>query len=155
MSTVNGVSGHSVGSPLGRPLVRPEQPKDLQTQFQESVGTLLYGEMIKSLRKGVGKPAYIHGGQAEEAFQTQMDQKLAEALAVREGGALVKDMYQRFLVDHPVSSPETSQSVASLAQTAKSASLEEAAQDAAWPKPTDSVSRNTSGTAVIPALYRK
>ncbi len=158
MSSISGISGRPsapVASPLGRPLTRPEEPKDLETSFQQAVGGLLFGQLIKSLRDGVGKPAYIHGGQAEEMFQTQMDQKLAETLATREGGTFVKELYQRFLVDHPQSAPESLQSVSSLAQSAKSAPIEESAQDAAWARPTTSVSRNTTGTGVIPALYRK
>ena len=34
--------------------------------FQDAVGGLFFGQMIKALRSGVGKPAYLHGGQAEK-----------------------------------------------------------------------------------------
>lgn len=156
MSAITGISAHPISqSSASRPLVRREEPKNLETSFQHAVGGLLFGQLIKSLRQGVGKPAYIHGGQAEEMFQAQMDQKIAEDLATQHGGALVKDLYQRFLIDHPVSAPQSSQPVASLAQTVKSASTEESAQDATWARPTTSGSRNTTGTGVISTLYRK
>jgi hypothetical protein len=128
--------------------------------------------MMKALRKGVGKPAYLHGGQAEDMFQAQMDQQVAENLAKSHGGAFVKDLYQRFLIDHPENQPKQSAELSSLAQTAKSAPAAEgvffslaitaksapaaeSAQAASWARPLTSVSRNTTGTGVIPAMNRK
>src|SRR5690349_18088356 len=84
------------------------EPSPLQAKFQEAVGGILFGEMLKSLRKGVGKPAYLHGGQGEDMFQAQMDQLVAENLAKSHGGALVKNLYPRFLVDHPESASKQS-----------------------------------------------
>lgn len=131
------------------------EPSPQQTKFQEAVGGILFGEMLKSLRKGVGKPAYIHGGQGEDMFQAQMDQIVAENMAKSHGGALVRDLYQRYLVDHPETTPKQSAELSSLTQTANSATAAQSAQAASWARPVTSVSRNTTGTGVIPAMNRK
>ena len=34
--------------------------------------------MLKAMRSTVDKPAYFHGGQAEEVFRSQLDQHLAD-----------------------------------------------------------------------------
>lgn len=52
----------------------------LRETFTQFVGETFYGQMIKSLRSTVGKPAYFHGGRAEEVFQGQLNQALAEHL---------------------------------------------------------------------------
>jgi len=80
---------------------RPGAPSELQSTFQDTVGSLFFGQMMKALRSGVGKPAYLHGGQAEEMFQAQMDQQVAQDLAHQHAGGLVDDLFQRFLIDHP------------------------------------------------------
>ena len=42
---------------------------ELREKFTQFVGETFFGQMIKSMRSTVGKPAYFHGGQAEEAFR--------------------------------------------------------------------------------------
>lgn len=69
----------------------------LRRQFNESVGSVFYTQMIKSLRSTVGKPAYLHGGQAEELFQSQLDQVVVTSLATRDGGGLSGSLWNRFV----------------------------------------------------------
>ncbi len=161
MSSVAPLTAVSAASSLkllgssGNSSLSANGPSEVKTAFQDAVAGLFFGQMIKALRAGVGKPAYIHGGQAEEMFQTQMDQKVAENLARQNGGALVEELYQRFLVDHPEAPQKPPAQLASLLQSVKSAPTVESAQELAWARPTTSGTRNTTGTTVIPALNRK
>ena len=75
-------------------------PTDRQLQleetFQDFVAGTFYKQMLKSLRKTHGQPAYFHGGQAEEIFQSQLDQQVAENLARNHGAAFADPMFQAF-----------------------------------------------------------
>ena len=53
----------------------------LREAFDDFVGQTFYSQMLSAMRKTVDKPAYFHGGQAEEVFQAQLDQTLSERLA--------------------------------------------------------------------------
>lgn len=55
--------------------------KELRKTFESFVGQTLFGQMLQSMRKTVGKPAYFHGGRAEEIFTKQLDQVLGEKMA--------------------------------------------------------------------------
>lgn len=134
---------------------RGNGPITQKQAFQEAVGGLFYAQMIKALRQGVGKPAYIHGGQAEEMFQEQMDQQVASNFARTHSAGFVEELYQRFLIDHPEGPAKQSSELSSLVQAAKSASAMESAQQAAWARPSTSGAGNTTRTGVIPALNRK
>ena len=57
------------------------EPSQLEEKFQEFVGQTLFGQMLKSMRKTQHKPAYFHGGRAEEIFQQQLDQTIAEKMS--------------------------------------------------------------------------
>src|SRR5580693_1582770 len=70
---------------------------DLKTNFQDFVAGTFYKEMLKSLHKMHGKPAYLDGGQAEKMFQGQLDQQMAENLARSHGGQFSDGLYQAFL----------------------------------------------------------
>jgi Rod binding domain-containing protein len=72
-----------------------ENPK-LRAAFQEFVGQTFYGQMLSAMRKTVGKPAYMHGGRAEEVFQNQLDQVLAEKLSEATAETFAEPMYQLF-----------------------------------------------------------
>ena len=62
--------------------------------FQAVMGELLFGQMLKSMRKTVGKPAYFHGGPAEEIFTQHLDQVLAQKLAEASADEFVGPMYE-------------------------------------------------------------
>jgi Rod binding domain-containing protein len=70
---------------------------DVKSNFQDFVAGTFYKEMLKSLHKMHGKPAYLDGGQAEKIFQGQLDQQMAEDLAHSHGGQLSDGLYQAFL----------------------------------------------------------
>ena len=68
----------------------------LQDAFQDFFAGTFYKQMFESLRKMHSKPAYFHGGRAEEMFQSQMDQQVAENLARDQGGSFSDPMFSVF-----------------------------------------------------------
>lgn len=80
---------------LASPVAKPGASDKFKETFQKSVGSMLYGQMLKALRSGVGKPKYIHGGQTEDLFTAQLDQHVAETLSARNGDQLVRGLYER------------------------------------------------------------
>ena len=58
-----------------------KQQRELRKTFDSFVGETFFGQMLQSMRKTVGKPAYFHGGRAEEIFTQQLDQVLADKMA--------------------------------------------------------------------------
>lgn len=80
-----------------RPNVPPNlQDPELREKFEEFVGTVFFGQFMKALRSTVGKPAYFHGGQAEEIFQGQLDQTLIEQVAGSGRGNFGSVLFERF-----------------------------------------------------------
>ena len=67
----------------------------LREQFTQFVGESFFGQMLKSMRATVGKPAYFHGGRAEEVFQGQLDQHLAEHLTEASAERFAEPMFNR------------------------------------------------------------
>jgi peptidoglycan hydrolase FlgJ len=80
---------------------RPAGDQELRDAFQDFVGQTFYSQMLSSLRQTVGKPAYMHGGRAEEVFQTQLDQVLAEKLSDATADTFTEPMYQLFTLPRP------------------------------------------------------
>lgn len=68
----------------------------LRKAFNSFVGQAFFGQMLKAMRKTVGKPAYLHGGRAEEIFQQQLDQILGEKLAEVSGKTFSEPMFELF-----------------------------------------------------------
>jgi Rod binding domain-containing protein len=85
-SAASRLSGHSKDS-----------KGDVKSNFQDFAAGTFYKEMLKSLRKMHGKPAYLDGGQAEKIFEGQLDQQVAEDLAHSHGGQFSDGLYQAFL----------------------------------------------------------
>lgn len=69
---------------------------ELREAFDNFVGETFYGQMLKSLRSTVGKSAYFHGGRAEEVFQGQLDQVLAEEMSKANANEFTDSMYHLF-----------------------------------------------------------
>lgn len=86
-------SYESASARLGQKAEGAEDDK-LRDALDQFVGETFYGMMLKSMRKTVGKPAYFHGGRAEEVFQQQLDQVLAEKLTAASSEQLTEPMYQ-------------------------------------------------------------
>ena len=70
-------------------------PEEVRKQFTQFVGEAFFGQMIKAMRATTGKPAYFHGGRAEEVFQGQLDQKLAEHLTEASADRFAEPMFER------------------------------------------------------------
>lgn len=69
---------------------------ELKKAFTDFVGQTFYSQMLQSLRSTVEKPAYFHGGRAEEMFQGQMDQILSERLAETSADHFAGPMFDLF-----------------------------------------------------------
>ena len=67
----------------------------LREKFTQFVGESFYGQMLQSMRKTVGKPAYFYGGHAEEVFQGQLDQTMAEHLTKASASKFADPMFER------------------------------------------------------------
>jgi peptidoglycan hydrolase FlgJ len=68
----------------------------LREAFDDFVGQTLFGQMLASMRSTVGKPAYFHGGRAEEIFSEQLDQVLVEKLSDASASTITDPMYRLF-----------------------------------------------------------
>ncbi|GAB4150887.1 MAG: hypothetical protein Tsb009_25990 [Planctomycetaceae bacterium] len=64
--------------------------------FQKFVAGSFYKQMFKAMRKMHDKPAYFHGGQAEEMFQSQIDQQISENLAEQQGASIADPLFESF-----------------------------------------------------------
>lgn len=74
-----------------------DDPK-LREAFDNFVGETFYGQMLKSMRSTIGKPAYFHGGRAEEVFQSQLDQKIVEEMTHASANEFTDSMYHLFML---------------------------------------------------------
>lgn len=72
----------------------------LREAFDQSIGSTFYRQMLKSLRSSTGKPAYFHGGQAEEIFQSQLDEILISDLAGATGDSFSSELFRQQFPDH-------------------------------------------------------
>jgi peptidoglycan hydrolase FlgJ len=77
----------------------PQLPEEgLREAFNDFVGQTLFGQMLASMRSSQQKPAYLHGGRAEEIFQGQLDQLLTEELAKSSASSVADPMFELFLL---------------------------------------------------------
>lgn len=94
------VQQSSLLTPAGQAPSELQQPaqssQELKESFQKFVAGTFYKQMFKALRSAQGKPAYFHGGQAEEMFQSQLDQQISEDLATRDGNAFSDKLFSAF-----------------------------------------------------------
>src|SRR6476660_4283593 len=72
-----------------------EKTGELREKFTQFVGEVFYGQMLKSMRSTVGKPAYFNGGHAEEVFQCQLDQTMTEHLTKASASKFAEPMFER------------------------------------------------------------
>jgi flagellar protein FlgJ len=79
-----------------KPFDAKADDEKLRSTFQDFVGQTLFGETLKAMRKTQNKPAYFHGGRAEEIFQQQLDQVLAEKLSRASADQLAGPMFELF-----------------------------------------------------------
>jgi Rod binding domain-containing protein len=88
------VLGESANAPAAGK--KPPTGRDAREVFDAFVGQTFYGQMLKAMRSTLDKPAYFHGGRAEEVFQGQLDQMLAEQMAKNDASSFTGAMYQQF-----------------------------------------------------------
>ncbi len=85
-----GPSGQKVPDPFSAAF---SADAEVREQFQNILSELLFGQMLKSMRKTVGKAAYFNGGRAEEIFTEQLDQHIARSMSKTQGEQFVGPMY--------------------------------------------------------------
>ena len=68
----------------------------VRQKFDAFVGQAFYGQLLKEMHKTVGKSAYFNGGQAEQAFQGQLDQVLAEKMSQNNASQFTGPMFELF-----------------------------------------------------------
>jgi hypothetical protein len=68
----------------------------LREAFDSFVGETFYGTLLQSMRKTLDKPAYFHGGRAEEIFQGQLDQTLTEEMTKANAQHFTGPMFELF-----------------------------------------------------------
>ena len=83
----------SVGNPT------PTRPV-LPDAFDQFVGDTFFRQMLKSMRSGTGKPAFLHGGQAEEIFQSQLDEVMITDLVKATKDSFSAELFKQQFPDH-------------------------------------------------------
>jgi len=73
-----------------------ESDKELRGTFDKFVGETFFGQMLNAMRSMTDKPAYFHGGRAEEVFQGQLDQMLSEKLTESSAESFSGPMFELF-----------------------------------------------------------
>ena len=70
---------------------------EVRDKFQEAVAGTFFKQMLKALRSTQGKPAYFHGGQAEEIFQSRMDDQISEEMSRRHGEKFAGPLFAAYM----------------------------------------------------------
>ena len=83
-------SGHSLGGGAS------SGEAELREKFSEFVGQTFFGTMLASMRKSVGKSAYMHGGRGEEVFTKQLDQVLVQELTEASADQIAGPLFDLF-----------------------------------------------------------
>ena len=79
----------------------PASDLQVREKFQDFVAGTFYQTMIKALRSGEQKPAYFHGGQAEEIFKGQLDEQLSSQMARDHGETFAGPLYAAYARSQP------------------------------------------------------
>jgi hypothetical protein len=83
-------------APVAQPALNGKDDAKLLQAFDSFVGETFFGQMIKAMRKSVGKPAYFYGGRAEEIFQEQLDQTMAQDISRASADQFTGPMFDLF-----------------------------------------------------------
>jgi len=80
--------------------IRPLKPNAASAEqqiaaFRTFIGESFFGQMLKSMRSTQGKPAYFHGGHAEEVFRGQLDQTLAQEMTKSSADKIADPMFRQ------------------------------------------------------------
>ncbi len=92
------------------PSIGPSTPSGpvLPEAFDQFVGDTFFRQMLKSLRATTGKPAFLHGGQAEEIFQSQLDELLITDMVKATRDSFTGDLFKQQFPDHTPQNPQPS-----------------------------------------------
>ncbi|QDS98319.1 rod-binding protein [Adhaeretor mobilis] len=71
-----------------------ERAQELKQAYGDFIGKTFFGQLMKSMRSSVGKPAYFDGGRAEEVFRGQLDQTLADHMTVASSDRIADPMFR-------------------------------------------------------------
>ena len=74
---------------------RLQDAQEVQKTFRMFVGEAFFGQMLEAMRSTQGKPAYFHGGRAEEVFRGQLDQALAEVMTESSAERIADPMFRQ------------------------------------------------------------
>lgn len=96
IASLGAVSKTALSSAAPKTDALNKENPELKKAFTDFVGQTFYGQMLKSLRSTVDKPAYFHGGRGEELFQEQMDRVLSEKLAETSADNFSDSMFDLF-----------------------------------------------------------
>jgi hypothetical protein len=92
----------ALGLPASGQLLTPapagRDTTKVREAFDDFVGRTFFTQLLSQMRKTQDKPAYFHGGQAEEVFQGQLDQVLAERLADATAEQFSGPMFELFML---------------------------------------------------------
>ena len=97
-SVFSGIPSHEAPRELTSPAdgESAEEPSKLREAFDNFVGQTFFQQMLSAMRKTVDKPAYFHGGRAEEVFQGQLDQVLSEHMAKAAAAEFTDPLFELF-----------------------------------------------------------
>lgn len=93
MSNLNGIKPLRPG--IASAAEQLDSAKEVQDTFRKFVGEAFFGQMMKAMRSTQGKPAYFHGGHAEEVFQSQLDQVLSEHMTEASADKIADPMFKQ------------------------------------------------------------
>ena len=75
-----------------------QDQSELREVFDQFVGQTFYSQLLAAMRSTAGKPAYFHGGRAEEIFQGQLDQLLSERMSEASAEQFTDPMFDLFVL---------------------------------------------------------
>src|SRR4051812_9228976 len=101
------MSLRGAGEPSTASLKGKGSADEVREKFTQFVGEAFFGQMMKAMRSTVGKPAYFYGGRAEEVFQGQLDQTMAQQLTKDSASKFADPMFDRQFPQYAEAKPES------------------------------------------------
>lgn len=85
----------NAGLKPGKPVDKAAEREEVRAAFQKAMGDTFYRQLLKTMRDSTSKAAYMHGGQAEDIFQAQLDEILIERMSEANGGDFSDRMFEQ------------------------------------------------------------